>query len=60
MPLKVRVKPEGKFFVNGATIKNAGNRPIDLLILEGEFRRMDFKRPDHFDLSRWEGEGGAA
>lgn len=34
MPLKIRIKPEGKLFINGeAVAKNVGNRPIDLLIL---------------------------
>lgn len=34
MPLKIRIKPEGKLFINGeAVAKNAGNRPIDLVIL---------------------------
>ena len=33
MPLKIRVKPEGKIFAGGAILKNVGNRPADLLIL---------------------------
>ena len=33
MPLKIRVKPEGKIFAGGAVLKNVGNRPVDLLIL---------------------------
>jgi len=33
MPLKIRVKPEGKIFAGGAVLKNVGNRPIDLLVL---------------------------
>jgi len=33
MPLKIRVKPEGKIFAGGAVLKNVGNRPADLLIL---------------------------
>lgn len=33
MPLKLRIKPEGKCFVNGnGWIKNVGNRPIDILV----------------------------
>ena len=39
MPLKIRIKPEGKFFVNGATLKNGGNRPIDIIVLEGDVQR---------------------
>jgi flagellar biosynthesis regulator FlbT len=41
MPLKIRVKPEGKFFVNGATLKNGGNRPIDIIVIEGDVQRGD-------------------
>lgn len=33
MPLKIRVKPEGKIFAGGAVLKNVGNRPAELLIL---------------------------
>src|SRR3984885_2353243 len=33
MPLKIRVRPEGKIFAGGALLKNVGNRPADLLIL---------------------------
>jgi len=33
MPLKIRVKPEGKIFAGGAVLKYVGNRPADLLIL---------------------------
>lgn len=33
MPLKIRIRPEGKFFAGGAVIKNAGSRPADLLVL---------------------------
>jgi len=33
MPLKIRVKPEGKIFAGGAVLKNVGHRPADLLIL---------------------------
>ena len=46
--------------MNGATVKNAGKRPIDLIILDGEVRRQNFTRANDFALSRWEGEGGAA
>jgi flagellar biosynthesis regulator FlbT len=48
MPLKIRVKPEGKIFAGGAVLKNVGNRPADLLILsdspvlrEGYMMNMD-------------------
>lgn len=33
MPLKIRVKPEGKIFAGGAILKNVGRRPAELLIL---------------------------
>lgn len=33
MPLKIRVKPEGKIFAGGAVLKNVGRRPAELLIL---------------------------
>ncbi len=33
MPLKIRVKPEGKIFAGGAVLKNVGNRPAELLVL---------------------------
>lgn len=33
MPLKIRIKPEGKIFAGGAVLKNVGNRPAELLIL---------------------------
>ncbi|MDE1900403.1 MAG: hypothetical protein KGI37_02020 [Alphaproteobacteria bacterium] len=33
MPLKIRVKPEGKIFAGGAVLKNVGTRPADLLVL---------------------------
>lgn len=33
MPLKIRIKPEGKFFAGGAVLKNVGTRPADLLVL---------------------------
>jgi len=33
MPLKIRVKPEGKVFAGGAVLKNVGSRPAELLIL---------------------------
>ena len=56
MPLKIRVKPEGKIFAGGAVLKNVGTRPADLLILsdspvlrEGYMMNMD--RRDDSDLS---------
>jgi len=33
MPLKIRIKPEQKFFAGGAVLKNVGNKPADLLVL---------------------------
>lgn len=33
MPLKIRVKPEGKFSAGGAVLKNVGKKPVDLLVL---------------------------
>lgn len=33
MPLKIRVKPEGKIYAGGAVLKNVGKHPADLLIL---------------------------
>jgi flagellar biosynthesis regulator FlbT len=33
MPLKIRVKPEGKVFAGGAVLKNVGKKPAELLIL---------------------------
>lgn len=33
MPLKIRVKPEGKIVAGGAVLKNVGTRPADLLVL---------------------------
>lgn len=33
MPLKIRIKPEQKFFAGGAVLKNVGARPADLLVL---------------------------
>jgi len=33
MPLKIRVKPEQKFFAGGAVLKNVGNKSVDLLVL---------------------------
>ena len=33
MPLKIRIKPEGKIFAGGAVLKNAGKRPAELLVL---------------------------
>ncbi|MEJ0062979.1 MAG: flagellar biosynthesis repressor FlbT [Alphaproteobacteria bacterium] len=33
MPLKIRVKPEQKFFAGGAVLKNVGAKAADLLVL---------------------------
>jgi hypothetical protein len=36
MPLKVRIKPEGKLFVSGTGyLKIAGSRPMDVIVSEG-------------------------
>ncbi len=43
MPLKIRVKPESKFFAGGAVLKNVGTRAADLLILsDGPVLREDY------------------
>jgi flagellar biosynthesis regulator FlbT len=43
MPLKIRVKPEGKIFAGGAVLKNVGTRPADLLVLsEGPVLRDSY------------------
>ncbi len=56
MPLKIRVKPEGKIFAGGAVLKNVGTRPADLLVLsdspvlrEGYMMNMD--RRDESDVT---------
>ncbi len=56
MPLKIRVKPEGKIFAGGAVLKNVGNRPADLLILsDSPVLRQDYmmniERRDESDAS---------
>jgi flagellar biosynthesis regulator FlbT len=33
MPLKIRIKPEQKFFAGGAVLKNVGTKAADLLVL---------------------------
>lgn len=33
MPLKIRIKPEEKFYAGGAVLKNVGKHPADMLIL---------------------------
>jgi flagellar biosynthesis regulator FlbT len=43
MPLKIRVKPEGKIFAGGAVLKNVGKRPAELLVLsDGPVLREDY------------------
>ena len=43
MPLKIRVKPEGKIFVGGAVLKNVGKRAAELLVIsEGPVLRQDY------------------
>ena len=56
MPLKIRVKPEGKIFAGGAVLKNVGTRPADLLILSDspvlrEDYMMNVSRRDESDVS---------
>lgn len=56
MPLKIRVKPEGKIFAGGAVLKNVGTRPADLLILSDspvlrEDYMMNVSRRDESDIS---------
>ena len=56
MPLKIRVKPEGKIFAGGAVLKNVGTRPADLLILSDspvlrEGYMMNIDRRDESDAS---------
>ena len=56
MPLKIRVKPEGKIFAGGAVLKNVGNRPADLLILSDspvlrEDYMMNIDRKDDSDAN---------
>lgn len=56
MPLKIRVKPEGKIFAGGAVLKNVGNKPADLLILSDspvlrEDYMMNIDRRDDSDAS---------
>ena len=56
MPLKIRVKPEGKILAGGAVLKNVGKRPADLLILSDspvlrEGYMMNIDRRDDSDIS---------
>ena len=56
MPLKIRVKPEGKIFAGGAVLKNVGNKPADLLVLSDspvlrEDYMMNIERRDDSDAS---------
>jgi flagellar biosynthesis regulator FlbT len=56
MPLKIRVKPEGKIFAGGAVLKNVGPRPVDLLILSDspvlrDDYLMNIERKDDSDAS---------
>lgn len=42
MPLKLRIKPEGKCFINGnGWIKNVGNRPIEIILHDLIAQRED-------------------
>jgi flagellar biosynthesis regulator FlbT len=56
MPLKIRIKPEGKFFAGGAVLKNVGSRPADLLVLSDspvlrEDYMMNIDRSNESDAS---------
>ena len=56
MPLKIRIKPEGKIFAGGAVLKNVGNKPVDLLVLSDspvlrEGYMMNIDRRDESDAS---------
>jgi flagellar biosynthesis regulator FlbT len=56
MPLKIRVKPEGKIFAGGAVLKNVSKKPVDLLILSDspvlrEDYLMNIERKDDSDAS---------
>ena len=56
MPLKIRIKPEGKFFAGGAVMKNVGKRPAELLVLSDspvlrEDYMMNIDRRDDSDAS---------
>lgn len=56
MPLKIRVKPEGKIFAGGAVLKNVGKRPAELLVLSDspvlrEDYMMNIDKKDESDAS---------
>jgi flagellar biosynthesis regulator FlbT len=56
MPLKIRVRPEGKIFAGGAVLKNVSSRPVDLLILSDspvlrDDYLMNVDRKDDSDIS---------
>ena len=56
MPLKIRIKPEGKIFAGGAVLKNVSSRAVDLLVLsDGPVLREDYmmniERRDESDAS---------
>ena len=53
VPLKIRVKPEGRIFAGGAILKNVGSRSADLLVLsdspvlrDGYLNNLDKKNSD--------------
>ncbi len=55
MPLKIRVKPEGKILAGGAVLKNVGNKVADLLVLsdspvlrEGYMMNIDRSKDSDF------------
>ncbi len=56
MPLKIRVKPEGKIFAGGAVLKNVGSRPAELLVLSDspvlrDDYLMNIEKRDESDVS---------
>ncbi|MCL2468843.1 MAG: hypothetical protein FWF24_01240 [Alphaproteobacteria bacterium] len=56
MPLKIRIKPEGKIFAGGAILKNVGTRPAELLVLSDspvlrDDYLMNIEKRDESDVS---------
>ncbi len=56
MPLKIRIKPEEKFFAGGAVLKNVSKHPVDLLVLSDspvlrENYMMNIERRNDSDIS---------
>ena len=56
MPLKIRIKPEGKIFAGGAVLKNVGSKPAELLVLSDspvlrDDYLMNIEKRDESDVS---------